>query len=147
MFINIIILEFCMDEMEYNKLLDKAYSELPEVLYKSKRFEIPQVRGKLIKSRTVISNFRDITKQLSREEEPFSRFMLRELGVRGDISPRGELILHSRFQPAILNKGVEKFYKEYVQCEHCNSPDTEIVSDDTIIKCKACGHQKKIPKL
>ena len=136
-----------MNEEQYLKLLEIGYSELPQVLYKTKRFEIPQVRGKLIKSRTVINNFRDISKQLTREEEGFSRFMLKELGVRGETTPRGELILHSRFQPNFLNKTVEKFYKQYVQCPHCNSPDTILSNDNSLLKCNACGHQEKLSKL
>ena len=136
-----------MEESEYSTLLEKAYSELPQVLYKTKRFEVPQVKGKLIKSRTVINNFREIAKQLSREEEGLSKFMLRELGVRGEVDNRGELVLHSRFQPAILNKAVERYYKQYVECVHCNSPDTELVNNGMTVKCKACGHQEKVSKL
>ena len=134
-----------MEESEYSSLLDKAYEELPQVLYKEKRFEVPQVKGKLIKSRTVINNFRDIAKTLVREEEGFSKFMLRELGVRGDIDPRGGLVLHSRFQPGMLNKGVLNYFKKYVECPNCKSPDTTL--DGTKLVCKACGHQEKVPEL
>lgn len=136
-----------MDETKYLELLDKAYSDLPEVMYKKDRFEIPQVKGRLIKSRTVISNFTEISKLLSRETSHFSRFMLRELGVRGEVDQRGELVLHSRFQPGILNKGVQNYYKNFVQCPNCNSPDTVLQTDSTEIKCNACGHIEKVNKL
>ncbi len=87
-------------------------------MYKKERFEIPKVTGKIIKSRTVVSNFRDIAKQFVRQEDHFSKFMLREVGVRGEVSPRGELILHSKFQPGILNKGVENYYTKFVECPY-----------------------------
>lgn len=136
-----------MNKDEYVKLLDTGYAELPEVLYKKARFEVPQVKGKLIKSRTVISNFTDIAKHLERDVEHFSKFMLKEVGVRGEVDPRGELVLHSRFQPAMLNKVVNKYFVTYVQCSHCNSPDTILINDFTLIKCNACGHEEKSPKL
>lgn len=136
-----------MDEKEYLELLDKAYSDLPAVLYKKERFEVPQVSGRLIKSRTVINNFRDIAKHLARTEDHFLKFMLKEVGVRGEVGPKGELTLHSRFQPAMLNKAVDNYFKTYVLCVHCASPDTVLINDGTLIKCNACGHQEKIPKL
>lgn len=136
-----------MDKSEYLELLDKAYLELPEVLYKKSRFEIPQVRGKLIKSRTVITNFTEIAKHLNRDSEHFSKFMLKEVGVRGEVDNRGELVLHSRFQPAMLNKAVKSYFTQFIECKHCNSPDTILVDDNTTIKCNACGHQEKISRL
>jgi len=136
-----------MDDAKYQELLDKAYSELPEVLYKKERFQVPDVTGKLIKSRTVISNFNDIAKHLSRDLDHFSKFMLKDLGVRGEVGYRNELVLHSRFQPAALNKAVNKYFKQYVECTHCNSPDTVFTNNNSILKCNACGHQGNIPKL
>ena len=136
-----------MDEKEYLELLDKAYAELPQVLLKKERFEIPKVTGKLIKTRTVISNFADIAKHFARDKEQLYKFFLKEVGVRGEYNDKGELILHSRFQPTVLNKAVVNYYKQYVQCPHCNSPDTVFSADGTTLRCNACGHQEKIKKL
>jgi len=136
-----------MDEKDYLKLLDEAYEELPEVLLKKERFEIPKVTGKLIKTRTVINNFADIAKHFAREKDHMFKFFLKEVGVRGEYNNKGELILHSRFQPSMLNKAVISYYKQYVQCPHCNSPDTIFSKDGQTLKCNACGHQEKIKKL
>ncbi len=136
-----------MDETQYNELLEIAYKELPQFLYKKERFEIPQVRGRLIKSRTVVNNFKEISSDFSRSLEHLSKFMLKDLGVRGEIDSRKNLVLHSRFSPTALNKAVEKYYKSYIECPHCNSPDTEFSNNETNLECKACGHLEKIPKL
>ncbi|MCA9486209.1 translation initiation factor IF-2 subunit beta [Candidatus Woesearchaeota archaeon] len=136
-----------MEESEYVKLLDKAYASLPAVLYKKERFEIPEVRGKLIKSRTLITNFRDIAKHFARTEEHFFTFMLKDLGVRGEHNQRGELTLHSRFQPAMLNRSVQKYFQSYVQCPHCHSPDTVIGEDGVSLRCKACGHETRVQRV
>lgn len=136
-----------MEDSVYLELLDKAYTELPEVVYKKERFEIPKVSGRLVKTRTKITNFAEIAKHFAREKEHFYKFLLKEVGVRGEYNPKGELTLHSRFQPAMLNKAVESYFKQYVQCPHCNSPDTVFSPDGTILRCNACGHQEKITKL
>ncbi len=136
-----------MDKAEYETLLDKGYADLPEVLYKKERFVVPDVRGKLIKSRTVITNFTEIAKHLERDNLHFSRFMLKELGVRGEIDPRGELILHSRFQPSMLNKSVKKYFTQFVECSHCNSPDTILINENLLLKCNACGHEGKVSSI
>ncbi len=136
-----------MDKEKYLKLLDEAYNDLPEVLLKSERFEIPKVTGKLIKTRTVVSNFADIAKHFARDKDHFFKFFLKDVGVRGEYNPKGELILHSRFQPSLLNKTVKKYYDQYVKCPHCNSPDTILDNQINILKCNACGHQEKIIKL
>jgi translation initiation factor 2 subunit 2 len=136
-----------MDVKEYEILLDKAYAELPEVLYKKERFEVPAVKGKLIKSRTVITNFTDIAKHIERDREHFSKFMLKDLGVRGEVGSRGDLILHSRFQPEGLNKSVNKYFEQFVKCSHCQSPDTVFANSGISLKCNACGHEASIPRL
>lgn len=136
-----------MEEKEYTKLLEKAYEELPTVLYKKERFEIPEVRGRIIKTRTQITNFREIAKHFSREEPHFHRYILKELGVRGDLNDRGEITLHSKFQPTVINKAVSNYYKNFIECPHCNSPDTIFTSNNTILKCNACGHQEKIKQV
>ena len=135
-----------MEDKKYVELLDKAYSELPQVLYKKGRFEIPTVSGKLIKSRTVISNFREIGKHFNRDEAHLVKYFLREAGVRGETTDKGELILHSRFQPVALNKIIERYFHSFVECPNCRSPDT-LLDEFSNLKCKACGHQEKLKGL
>lgn len=137
-----------MEEQHYTELLDKAYEELPTVLHKKERFEVPEVRGRIVKTRTHITNFKDIAKHLSRDQNHMFRYLLKFVGVRGDlVDDKGEVVLHSRFQPAVLNKGVKKYFEDFVVCPHCNSPDTELVENASIKKCNACGHQEKVQQV
>lgn len=135
-----------MDKAQYEQLLDKAYKDLPEVLYKKERFVIPEVSGRIIKTRTQITNFGDIAKHLERDVNHMFKFMLKEIGVRGELGKRGDITLHSRFQPTVLNKAVKKYFNEYVECPHCNSPDTLLEQDGTF-KCNACGYSEKKSQL
>jgi translation initiation factor 2 subunit 2 len=137
-----------MNDTQYEQLLDQAYAELPEVLYKKERFVIPEVSGRLVKTRTQINNFGEIAKHFERPQEHMYKYMIKFVGVRGDLyENRGQVIMHSRFQPAILNKGVNSYFKEYVACPHCNSPDTILQEEGGIKKCNACGHQEKVTRL
>ena len=137
-----------MDTQTYEKLLDNCYSELPEVLYKKERFEIPEVSGRIVKTRTQINNFSEISKQFQRDINHMYRFFLKFLGMRGEIDEsKGEVTLFSRFQPAMLNKGVKAYYDQYVECEYCKSPDTQLIDNNLKKKCKACGHEQKVPQI
>jgi len=136
-----------MDEKIYSQLLEKAYKDLPEVLLKKERFEIPKVKGRLVKTRTMITNAREIAKHFAREENHFFKFMLKDVGVRGEVNQRGDITLFSRFQPAALNKTVQSYFNQYVECRHCKSPDTIFQNDGMVLKCNDCGHQEKISKL
>ena len=136
-----------MEKKEYLELLENAYKELPEVLQNKKRFEVPKVKGKLIKTRTYISNFGEITKIFDRDSNHLFKFFLKEVAVRAELNKeKGELILYSRSQPEFLNKIIEKYFKEYVRCSYCKSPDTILV-DDVGVECKACGHKQEVFKI
>ncbi|MFW6026277.1 MAG: translation initiation factor IF-2 subunit beta, partial [Candidatus Woesearchaeota archaeon] len=67
-----------MEDSEYLKLLDNGYENLPDILYKKGRFEIPKVKGKLIKTRTIIVNFREIANTFLRNENFLLKFFLKE---------------------------------------------------------------------
>jgi translation initiation factor 2 subunit 2 len=129
-----------MDKEKYLKYLDNAYDELPEFSKISKRFEIPKVSGIITRAKTTIRNFREIAKNFRRDENHLLKFFLKEVGVRGEILKNGYLDLHSKFNPSFLNKTVEKYFNSFVKCPNCESPDTELVENNTKIRCTACGH-------
>jgi translation initiation factor 2 subunit 2 len=78
---------------------------------------LPTVKGKLIRSRTVITNFKDIAQKFSREDDHLTKYFLREAGVRGELDARGNLTLHSRFQPAGLNNIVSRYFDNIVEAQ------------------------------
>ena len=65
--------------MDYEKLLDKAYKELPEVKIEDSRFEIPKVQGHIQGSKTIITNFVKIAQVFRREIAHLQKYLLREL--------------------------------------------------------------------
>lgn len=131
-----------MDEKKYLELLDKAYSKLPENLIKNKRFVIPKVSGKIIRNRTSITNFKEISNIFSRDLNHLFRYFSKEAAVRSEIEKNGNVILYSKFHPDALNKIIVSYYENFVECPSCKGPDTEL--KDSLLICKVCGTRTQL---
>jgi translation initiation factor 2 subunit 2 len=132
----------------YEQLLDKAYSELPEVSEETVRFEIPTVKGGMQGNRTVISNLSQIAAALRRPEAHLYKFFLRELATTGD-QKKGQTVFVGRFRSAFLNAKIEKYVNEFVYCKQCKKPDTHLTKEQgvTLLVCEACGAKSTVRTL
>jgi translation initiation factor 2 subunit 2 len=130
---------------KYEDMLKKAYKLLPEVKTSDSRFEIPQVHGRLQGNRTILTNFGQIASHLRREDSHFLKFMLRELATTGELAS-GTATFNGKFAPSMLNKKVEKYVKEFIFCEKCGKPDTELMIENgtTFKRCEACGSKATV---
>jgi translation initiation factor 2 subunit 2 len=131
--------------MDYEALLKKAQTEMPESVKEKGRFEIPKVRGHLQGSRTVISNFPQIAQTLQRDPEHVLKFLLRELATPGDIR-RGGLILGAKISASKINEKIKKYADEFVLCNECGSPDSSLMREGQFmyLKCQACGGKRLV---
>jgi len=127
-------------EVDYEKLLDKAHEELPEISNESERFEIPKVRGHLQGNKTIISNFSQIAQILGRKPEHLLKYLLKELATPGTYK-KGYLILGSKIPASNINKKINDYAKIYVICKECGKPDTKLNKEGNFLfmKCQACG--------
>ena len=130
---------------KYEDMLKKAYKLLPKSEVKESRFEIPKVHGRLQGNRTIITNFGQIASHLRREEGHFLKFMLRELATTGELN-NGVATFVGKHAPNMLNTKVEKYVKEFILCEKCGKPDTELISEKgtTFKRCEACGSRTSV---
>lgn len=129
----------------YEELLNDAYSKVKRVESKSGRFEIPKAIGHFEGKKTIITNFLAIASYLRRVPEHFQKFMLRELAASGQIE--GErLVLNMKVPSAKINQKVEEYAKEFVVCQECGKPDTELRREDrvTTMHCLACGAKHSV---
>ena len=62
---------------DYDTLLKRAYSQLPEEVFKDIRFEVPPADSIVEGNRTVIRNFRDIAKVINRDIQFFAKYIMR----------------------------------------------------------------------
>lgn len=129
----------------YEQLLEKAYKEVKVVESKSNRFEIPKVTGEVSGSSTIITNFSQIASYLRRPLDQFAKFLQKELAVFGRID-NGRLILKTKVSSDRVNEKIQKYAKEFVICQVCSKPDTEMLSEKGIKfkNCLACGAKSPI---
>ena len=134
-----------MDLYDYEKLLDRAYKRIPENVKQSSRFEIPKVKIRIESKNTFITNFNKIINTLNREARHFMGVFLKRAGTMGEI--RGQqLFLKGQYKEQVLNRLIENYTKDYVLCNVCNKPDTEIQRENKklFLKCNACGARLEI---
>jgi len=129
----------------YEQLLNDAYSKVKKSENNGERFEIPKVEGHFEGKKTIITNFSQITSFLRRNPEHFQKFMFRELAASGQ-KEGDRLILNMTVPSAKINQKVEQYVKEFVLCEQCGKPDTELVKEDRLsfVKCLACGAKHSV---
>ncbi len=131
---------------DYEKLLDRAYSLLPEKSVGGERFEVPIVDSFTQGNKTIIKNFDFIAETLRRDKASLIKFLSRELAVPA--SPDGKrLVLAGRFNERILNDRILTFTNTYVLCKECKKPDTKLIDAGRGVKtlvCEACGARSPV---
>ncbi|MCD1293683.1 translation initiation factor IF-2 subunit beta [Methanocella sp. CWC-04] len=131
--------------MDYDELLKRGKSGIPEQMEEKKRFEIPAVKKHTEGKKTIITNFNDICSTINRDPDAVAKYLLRDIGTAG-VRADGRLILNGSFTNDELNGTIKKYVDNYVICKVCNLPDTNIIKVDRIdmIKCDACGASYQI---
>ena len=129
----------------YETLLDKAYEQVKVVTKSSNRFELPPAIGQLMGKATVITNISAIATYLRRPIEHLARFLQKELAVPGKID-NDRLILNTRLNASKVNEKITAYTKEFVLCNECGKPDTELVAEKGVKykSCLACGAKSPV---
>lgn len=132
-----------MDDKEYLELLRAAKERLPKG-EAGARFELPKAIVQVQGRQTIIRNFQEILKTLRREPAHLAKYLFKELAVPGDIGQ--ELSFQGKFSQLFINKKIESYAKEFVFCEECGKPDTNLIKQDRIhiLKCEACGARRPV---
>ena len=66
---------------DYNELLKRACSQMPEVSLKVERLELPRLFISTVGMRTVISNFKEVADALDRDPQHILKFLSREMAT------------------------------------------------------------------
>jgi len=133
---------------DYQTLLNKAYSRVKVVQTSSERFEVPKVQGMVSGKNTIITNFLAIAGYIRRPADHLAKFLQRELATSGKMD--GErLILNRKLNSSAVNDKVEYYTKEFVLCNECKKPDTEIIGEKGVKfkHCLACGAKSPLKGL
>ena len=132
---------------DYEKLLKRAESLMPEKSEEHKRFEVPKIRGRIQGKKTIVSNLKAISDYLDRDENMIFKFLLKELATKG-VKEGKFYVFTGKFGATQINDKVQKFVNEFVNCRECGYPDTKLKKQDRImfIKCMACGAKYPVRK-
>ena len=134
----------------YEEMLEDALKKLPKEreMKGTERFKIPSVSVEHRGNKTFVKNFREIAEYLRRSEKHLSKFMLKEVGIAGQLISN-QLVLNGIVRREILQKKLEKYIKEFVICDVCGNADTLLEKKGriTFLRCEACGNRKIVREL
>ncbi|MFH1403633.1 MAG: translation initiation factor IF-2 subunit beta [Candidatus Altiarchaeota archaeon] len=135
-------------DYDYEKLLERAWANLPDKLRKHERFEMPKAVTFVEGNTTIIKNFNEIADILNRKPDHLFKFLLKELAAPG-INDGNRVVIQRVLKKHIIDKKIEEYGKEYVLCHECERPDTTIteLEGHKIIKCDACGGWRPMRRL
>ena len=127
-------------EKDYEKSLDRAMETIPKAVFEKERFQVPEVEINVVGNRTMIKNFKAIVSALNREPEHLIKYLLRELGVAGNMDGN-QAVFQGKFSKAAVDDRIKRYVEEFVLCRECGGPDTKLVRKDRvhILRCEACG--------
>lgn len=127
--------------LDYEKLLDRAYSLLPPKKIKKERLEIEPPEVVVSGKRVFIMNFKRICDTINRDPKLVLRFFLKQLGASGN-AEGDAAVIYSVVTPKMVKNLLDIFVRDYVICPVCKSPDTLLVRGERKVmqlKCMACG--------
>jgi translation initiation factor 2 subunit 2 len=131
--------------MDYESLLDRAKSQLPEEGTSTERFNIPKVKGHLQGAKTVINNWFEIAKTLDRKPEHLLKYVQKELATPGEIIKQS-VIFGSKLSATKVNEKIARYADEFVFCPACGKPETKLSKEAgvVIMTCQACGARNTV---
>jgi translation initiation factor 2 subunit 2 len=132
----------------YEAMLDRVYSSVNVKPERHTRYEIPKLISYNEGGKTIITNFKQACEKLNRKPEELAKFLYKELGAGGNIDNE-RLILTGRFENEQINTELNLYYKRYVICPVCGTPDTTLIKQKKIVymKCLACGAESPVPEV
>ena len=135
-------------EYDYEKLLKKARSALPEVGVKSERLELPRLHYAKIGMRTVIYNFKEVAGALNRDPQHLLKFLTGEMATAATIQG-SRVIFQGKFSEDTFERLIQRYMESFVVCPVCKLPDTRIVKEKRLsfLVCEACGARSSIRQL
>lgn len=132
---------------DYEKMLDRARSSVPEDAFKrsGERFQVPEVQLMIQGTRTIWQNFQEILGVLNRPGKEVLKYVAGQLATAGNIEG-GSAIFQGKFNPEVVDDVLSRYIDAYVICPVCGRPDTNMEkhAHAYYLKCSACGASTSI---
>jgi translation initiation factor 2 subunit 2 len=135
-------------EYDYDTLLKRARTQLPEVGSKRERLELPRLNYARIGMRTVIFNFKEIADALDRDPQHLLKYLTSEMATAATIQG-SRVIFQGKFSEETFHRLMDRYLETFVVCPVCKRPDTKIVKEKRLsfLVCEACGAKSSIKQL
>jgi len=132
----------------YDELLKRAYSQMPEVSLKRERLELPRLLISTIGMRTIIFNFKEVANVLDRDPQHILKFLTREMATAATFH-ESRAIFQGKFKRDSFGRLLQRYTESFVVCPVCKRPDTKIVKEKRLafLVCNACGAKSSIKQL
>lgn len=129
-----------MSEEEYQKLLDRAFSKLPNLSAEKADFVIPNADVLTEGTKTIIKNIAIIADRARRKGSDIARYIGKEFSVPVNVEEQ-RLILNGKFPAEEINRRIKRYFEIYVMCKECKKPDTHLENAEKgmYLVCEACG--------
>lgn len=133
---------------DYDELLKRACSQMPEVSLKRERLELPNLLISTVGMRTIITNFKEIAGVLDRDPQHILKFLTREMATAATYH-EGRAIFQGKFRQDSFGRLLQRYMESFVICPVCKLPDTKIVREKRLafLVCNACGARSSIKQL
>ncbi len=129
-----------MSEEEYVKLLDRAFSKLPNLSADKADFVIPDADVLNEGTKTIIRNMALIADRARRNAADIARYIGKEFSVPVNMEEQ-RLIMNGKFPADEINRRIKRYFEVYVICRECKKPDTHLENAEKgmYLICEACG--------
>lgn len=133
---------------DYEELLKKARSQIPEVFSKRERLELPRLHHSTIGMRTIIYNFKELANALNRDPEHLLKFLTGEMATAATMQ-ESRVIFQGKFSQDTLERLIQRYIESFVVCPVCKRPDTKVVKEKRLsfLVCQACGARSSVKQL
>jgi translation initiation factor 2 subunit 2 len=133
---------------DYEELLKRARSQIPEVSVKRERLELPRLRHSTIGMRTIIHNFKEVADALNRDPQHLLKFLTGEMATAATMQ-QSRAIFQGKFSQETFGRLIQRYIESFVVCPVCKRPDTKIVKEKRLsfLVCEACGARSSVKQL
>jgi translation initiation factor 2 subunit 2 len=114
---------------------------------KKRNIKPPQLQL-MSSKKTLWVNFQEICTMMQRSPDHVYAFFMAELGTEGSIDGNQRLIIRGKYVPKYIESLLRKYVVEYVTCEMCRSPNTDLQKDGAsrlyFCHCRDCGSSRSV---
>jgi len=139
-------------EYSYEDMLDRVmgilHAQNPDLIEKKRRTMKPPQLTRVGTKKTLWVNFQEICTMMQRSPQHVFQFFMAELGTEGSIDGNQRLVIRGKYVPKYIESLLRKYIVEYVTCQMCRSPNTDLTRDSAsrlhFCNCRDCGSSRSV---